>query len=80
MGGMTDDELRSISSNWASYPTVGIMADGAEIKNISEDPKGRNYAVREQSGYFCSPIAYSCRDEEVRRWFTPKWTKGLADG
>lgn len=73
---MTDDELRAISANWASYPVVGTMPDGAEIRNISMIPNGKNFNVREPSGYFCTPVAYSCRDAETRRWFTPKWADG----
>jgi hypothetical protein len=70
---MSDDELRAISAAWDTFPIVGLMPDGAEIRNISPDPKRRNSHVREPSGYFCSPVAYSCRDVETRRWFTPKW-------
>lgn len=70
---MTDDELRAISSAWETYPIVGSMPDGAAIRNISGDSNVRNFNVREPSGYFCTPIAYSCRDAEARRWFTPKW-------
>lgn len=70
---MTDDDQRAISARWADFPIVGYMPDGAEIRNISVNPGGKNFNVREPSGYFCSPIAYSCRDAEARRWFTPKW-------
>lgn len=66
---MTDDELRSISAHWLDYEIVGHAQDGAEIRKIGRAMT----AVREPSGYFCSPIAYSCRladNGAARRWFT----------
>jgi hypothetical protein len=67
---MTDDELRAVSARWDEFETIGSMPDGAPIKKIGV----RMTAVREPSGYFCSPIAYSCRLETgAREWFTPKW-------
>lgn len=70
---MTDDQLRAISANWANYPVVGTMPDGAEIRNISTNPNGKNLNVREPSGYFCSPIAYSVRQSLGSVRIDPRW-------
>lgn len=70
---MTDEELRQISDSWEQWATIGNMPDGAAIKVVP----GIGWAVREPSGYFCSPIAYSCRGSMQRKYFTPSWVRGL---
>lgn len=82
---ISDETLADISSAFSIFEQIGIAYDGTAIRNVIWYDIRTNCVirlgpcVREPSGYFCTPIAYSCRiNSGGREYLTPKWTKLVA--